>query len=221
MHLEDVGASAEIFYEALGHHLHRYLHADQILKPEQWKAKHIAYREEMFRWWVQYGEQRGVQCRVIRDQGSREIAGFIVWQDPSTVILSSSEGKSAAAQNIPPSVPLPEEVDAKAWESLGKDYNKFLKDEYPNQSVATIYVLGIRSKYQKRGLGGQLVNAFLDAIQGREAFIVSQPVAVSLYQRHGFQITSKGLQDGGLIVPLLPGETESATANWPMSRRAL
>lgn len=177
MNLDDVDESAEIFFEVLGHHLQRYLLSNQTLPPEQWKAKHIAYREEMFRWWVQYGRQRGLHCKVIRDENSKEIAGFIVWQDSLTVdSASKTEEEGGGFPGLPP------EADAEAWKALGNDYDKFLKDEYPNQTVATIHVLGIRSKYRNRGLGGQLVTAFLDSIHGQAVFIVSQPVAVSLYQ---------------------------------------
>lgn len=214
----DVEECGELRHEGFKDHLDRFVLPGMTLTPQEWKAKQTSYRKEYMKYVLDHGEERGIVCKVMRNEAkANEVVSFIVWQDPE-ILKRIDSGRIGPKEPIIPGPKMLTEIDKKAWQAMGSQYERYRKEEYPDEKVVDVDMLAVKHCYRGRGLASEMLTMFLESIQYRDVFLVSQPEAVSLYKRHGFSITSMAMQDGGLRVPIRDGEDQAARNNWPMAR---
>lgn len=216
---EDALACGNLLYEGFSALFDRFLSPNMTLSPQEWKAKQLKYRIETVTYLQKKAAnmQDGVTCKVLRIKSSGEIVGMIVWEDKHHPKFLSSSGK----ENNPPAPPtFPCEIDANSWATFRYGPDRYKEAALPTEPVAVVSILVVKSSQRNRQLGSVLLNEFLSSIQGRAAFLSSAKRAVPLYKRHGFIITAKGIEEGGVPVPTRAGEEPGSENSWPMVRLA-
>ncbi|KAH6710732.1 acyl-CoA N-acyltransferase [Leptodontidium sp. MPI-SDFR-AT-0119] len=121
------------------------------------------------------------------DDGRGEIVGFVMWRECQKNSDLREDGKKKEWDWLSQ---LPKGADIKLW----KRYVEVMSSDSPTSGENGIEIqkLAVAPRYQRRGIGGQLLKAFIDEVEGRG---VKEPVRVraskdakELYERFGWRM---------------------------------